>query len=415
MALTRPWTDRPSTAGRRRSAVDPRAELPIAVPLDGADRAVRATGASRGCSLLSFAMTLVVALPDGLVALWLKLFTDGIVDGAPHADPRRRARARRVGRADVVPDDPLSTGSTGGSATASASPSRPASPSWRRRSRRSSCTSGPSTSTACRSCAIRCSPSTTCSCRCSSRSAGCSGSSSPACSWPPIHPALLLLLVFARPDGASPRRGARRWSERSRSRSRCTSDGSTTSSPSPPPPRRARRCASPAPAPTSSSAGTRRGSGGTDPIAAARGGRPRCGRARRGRCSASPSSARSCSSCPASTRAPDRSCWSLVAGGRLSGVRRRGGRRARLPARHLDGLGAAARLARGLRRLVRHASRRAGAGSARRRDPLRARDVPLPGHRRRRCSTTSTSTCPRARWWRSSARTAPASPPSSSC
>ena len=50
--------------------------------------------------LLAFAMTVVMALPDALIALWLKFLADGFTgshDRAPHRD--RRARARGVGHA----------------------------------------------------------------------------------------------------------------------------------------------------------------------------------------------------------------------------------------------------------------------------------------------------------------------------
>ena len=97
------------------------------------------------------------------------------------------------------------------------------------------------------------------------------------------------------------------------------------------------------------------------------------------------------------------------------GVRRLGGRRARLPARHLARLRPAARLARGLRRRrpTCTPTRRPPPGStaASRSRTSRSSTPARPG----RCSRTSTSCCRPAAWSRSSARTAPASRPSSSC
>ena len=90
-------------------------------------------------------------------------------------------------------------------------------------------------------------------------------------------------------------------------------------------------------------------------------------------------------------------------------VRRRDRRRDRVPARHLARRRAPPRVARGLRAGPRRARGSTGPGSPRRRDPARARLVPLSRHRSRSCSTTSRSTCRPERSWRSSARTARAS------
>ena len=105
------------------------------------------------------------------------------------------------------------------------------------------------------------------------------------------------------------------------------------------------------------------------------------------------------------------------AGGRLAPLvlRRRDRRRDRLPARHLDGCREAPRLARGLRELARGSRRSARArrgwprASASSTSRLRIRE-PIGS-----CSTTSISSCRRARSSRSSARTARASRRSSSC
>ena len=78
-------------------------------------------------------------------------------------------------------------------------------------------------------------------------------------------------------------------------------------------------------------------------------------------------------------------------------LRRRDGRRDWLPARRLDGLRAAPRLARGLRGLGRRGGRSAVALAPGARDSLRRRVVRVSGHRRDWCSTASISTCPPAR------------------
>ena len=140
-----------------------------------------------------------------------------------------------------------------------------------------------------------------------------------------------------------------------------------------------------------------------------RAGHRRRGTRRRGRSSAPATSARSSSS-PRGRRAAGDVL--LDAGRRVAAVvlRRRRGRRNRLPARRLDGLGAAAGLARGLRRGGRRHRRPAGADAAR---PAACASItcrsPIPAPTGS-CSTTCRSTCRRARSWRSSARTAPARP-----
>ena len=86
------------------------------------------------------------------------------------------------------------------SATASPSPSRPTWPGCRRRSPRSPTRSGPSCSTACRCCGTRCSCSTTSSCRCSAPPAWILRLVVTMALLASIHPALVLLAVFALPD-----------------------------------------------------------------------------------------------------------------------------------------------------------------------------------------------------------------------
>ena len=127
-----------------------------------------------------------------------------------------------------------------------------------------------------------------------------------------------------------------------------------------------------------------------------------------GRSSRSRSWPPSSGSRPGSTPVPVPSSWCSTAGGRLLGVRRLRGGRARLPARHLARLRPAPGLARGLRRRAerpRRPSRRPSGSSEGIR--LRGRLVRLPRHRPARARSTSTWRCPPAASSRSSARTAP--------
>ena len=264
--------------------------------------------------------------------------------------------------------------------------------------RRSSTTSGPSTSTGSRCCATRCSCSTTCTCRCSATLGWIAAArASPSCCSASMHPALVLLAVFARPDRARPRRAPADRARRSRSAARRTNrlarhlfthrDHRR---------RRARRCASPASARALVDApARRRGSAGTRPIAAARW----------------------------RTAAWHALAWAVFGAGFVGAVvfvavgldahRRRGAAACSPPARGcrrtsartvgeigflrgiwLDGV-AAARLARGLRGRgqPRRRTRRRPTGSS---DGIRFEHVSftLPGHRAGWCSTTSTSTLP---------------------
>ncbi len=149
--------------------------------------------------LASFVLSLLAALPDALLALWLKLLGDGVLGH----DPRLRAaslrsasacRRRRPGSCARS-----ARACSGASATRSRSRSSRTSRGCRPRSRRSRTRSGPTTSTGSRCCATRCSCSTTCTCRCSRPAAGsCASASRSRCSMS-IHPALALLAVFALP------------------------------------------------------------------------------------------------------------------------------------------------------------------------------------------------------------------------
>ena len=107
----------------------------------------------------SLAMTILEALPDVLVALWLALITRGLIIYDEVAD-LLRAAAPSVG-----------------SATASISISRGTSPGCRRALRPWSITSGRGISIVLPCCAPVSSPSTTCS-------APCSPSSGGSCVWP---------------------------------------------------------------------------------------------------------------------------------------------------------------------------------------------------------------------------------------
>ena len=171
-----------------------------ALPADVARAQARLPGASRGCWSVAFGLSLLAALPDALLALWLKLLADGVLDRRP----ARSCMAAAIGlgvsaTADLVPARrqrphaaPLPRPGDHRARVAR----RPAAGVGRRPS---STRSGPSTSTGSRCCATRCSCSTTCTCRCSR-----------PCGWilrlgvtvvllMSIHPALVLLAVFALP------------------------------------------------------------------------------------------------------------------------------------------------------------------------------------------------------------------------
>ena len=52
--------------------------------------------------LAAFVLSLLAALPDALLALWLKLLGDGVLEQRPAAGARRGDRPRRVGDGDLV-------------------------------------------------------------------------------------------------------------------------------------------------------------------------------------------------------------------------------------------------------------------------------------------------------------------------
>ena len=142
-------------------------------------------------AVVSFGLALLAALPDALLALWLKLLADGVLDGRRGLVLAAAFGPRRLGRRHLVP--------RAWSATADAAPlPRPGDhrarvargAGSRRRSRRSSTTSAPSTSTGSRCSATRCSCSTTCTCRCSRPAAGSCGSGVTLALLVSIHPAL---------------------------------------------------------------------------------------------------------------------------------------------------------------------------------------------------------------------------------
>ena len=52
---------------------------------------------------VSFGLSLLAALPDALIALWLKLLADGVLGGRRDLVLAAAARARRLGGRDLVP------------------------------------------------------------------------------------------------------------------------------------------------------------------------------------------------------------------------------------------------------------------------------------------------------------------------
>ena len=196
--------------------------------------------------LAAFVLSLLAALPDALLALWLMLLGKGVLEqraglvltaaiGLGAVGGRRRGSCARSARA-----------CSGASATRSRSRSSRTSRGCRRRWRRSRIRSGRTISIGWRCCATRCSSSITCTCRCSRPAAGsCAWSSPSRCSMS-IHPALGLLAVFALPTAFTStwRPGVERAAqERERRRAIVWR---AISSPSRRPRRRARKSASPA-------------------------------------------------------------------------------------------------------------------------------------------------------------------------
>ena len=104
-----------------------------------------ATGTSRGLMVVAFALALLAALPDALLALWLKLLGDGVIDRRPRAACALAAVGLgALGGGDLVPAHGVAPGCSAASATGSPSPSSPTWPGCRRRSPRSPTRSGPS-------------------------------------------------------------------------------------------------------------------------------------------------------------------------------------------------------------------------------------------------------------------------------
>ena len=149
---------------------------------------------------LSLGLALLMMLPDALLALWLKFLVDGVLHHQRRAGDHCRRRSGGLGDSDLVPVVALATRPAPLPRSGLRSRSRATSLTSRHRCPPSSTTNVPSTSTAWRCCAIRCSPSTTCSCRCSRRSAGCSVWRSRCVLLGSIHPVLVLLMLFAMPD-----------------------------------------------------------------------------------------------------------------------------------------------------------------------------------------------------------------------
>ena len=289
----------------------------------------------------------------------------------------------------------------------------------RPRSRPSSTTSGRSTSTGSRCCApgVRARPPVRLdvldgrlAAAAGVRRACCSRRSTRCCS---------CSLVFARPALVVARLAAQGREARSRSAVAPARAGSpATCSSSPRRRRPARRCASPAtsddlvraPARGVAALVTRRSRG--TQLATAAVARAGLGGVRRWR-SSPPSSA----SRPGSTRGPGAVVLVLAAGSRLSAyVGSAVGELGFLRGIWLDSA-AAAGLARGLRRRSRRRTptRRCPTGSTRRRSASRTSRSPTPAPTRARARRRRPRRCRPAPSSRSSARTAPASPPWSSC
>ena len=267
------------------------------------------------------------------------------------------------------------------------------SPSCRPRCRRSSTTSAPSTSTGWRCCAIRCSRSTTCSCRCSRRSGGCSAWRSRRCCSASIDPGAGAAAVRRCPRSGSAtwRPAVERRAEESVDRQRPARPG--TCSCSAPLRRRPRRCASPNTGDWLVSERRAAWERWYAPVSKVRW-RPRRGTPLAWAIFAGAYVGAIVYVATGLDRAVGDVVLVLAAGNRLARVRRRDGRRARLPPRLLARLVAAADVARGLRRGHRRVGRRRRhADAADRRDRLRARVVQLSRAPIAWCSTTSHCSC----------------------
>ena len=345
--------------------------------------------------LVAFVLSLLAALPDALLALWLKLLGEGVARAPTRAWSRSRAiGARRVGHGDLVP-------AHGQHARAAPLPRQ-----------------GDDRARVARRAAAGVDR--------DHRAPGAARyldrlsmlrnqvfvldhmymSLFSTCGWilrlgvtiallVSIHPALALLARVRPADRAhldlAARRSSARAQERGASASRLArhlfddrDDGAAGQGSAR---HRHRRAADRANA-------ARRGNAGTGP-SPRRAGAPRSGTRWPGRSSAPPMSARSCSSSSGLGASGRRRA--AGAGRRLAPVvlHRRDGRRDRLPARHLDG-----RLASGwpgsrtTRRRSSPTADRPVPDRAARGHPLRARLVRLSGHRRGSCSTTSSLDLP---------------------
>ena len=135
--------------------------------------------------LMAFALgsALLAALPDALLALWLKLLGEGVVDGRPRPRAPGRLRAGRVGGRHLVPAHRVHAAPAplpGQGHDRARVARRPAAGVGRHRRPPGATRAA---STACRCCATRCSCSTTCTCRCSPPPASCCASWSPSSCW----------------------------------------------------------------------------------------------------------------------------------------------------------------------------------------------------------------------------------------
>ena len=96
--------------------------------------------------LAAFVLSQLAALPDALLALWLKLLGEGVLEHRPGLRARGGDRPRRVGRRRPGSCARSARACSGASATRSRSRSSRTSRGCRRRSRRSRTTSGPTIS-----------------------------------------------------------------------------------------------------------------------------------------------------------------------------------------------------------------------------------------------------------------------------
>ena len=363
-----------------------------------------ADGASPSCS------SLLAALPDALLALWLKLLGDGV--------DRRRPRLVRLAAlglgVSAVATWFLRTVSTRvqrrfRDKVTIALESHVAT--CRRRSRRSPTRSGPSSRPplgAARP-GLRARPHVHVGVL--DRRLGPAARRSPSCCWRRSHPALLLLGAVRAAHRAHLDAGGPASSARPRSAAPPSKRLARTCSPPPPPRRPARRCGSRASARGSSSSAATAWEQLVRP-----GRRGALARRRSGtRLAWAVFGAAYVGAVVFVAVGPRRAGRRRAAGARRRlaavGLHRRHGRRDRVPARHLDGRLAAAGVARGLRRRHRRRGRPARCPTAlERRHPLRATCRSPTRAPTGSCSRTSRSRCRPARSSPSWARTAPARP-----